>query len=76
MNQPIIHMISAPQNAGQKPSTKNPFTTVEANQNINAFITSVNNPKVKIFIGNVNKSNKGRIKALTKPKTKAATKAE
>ncbi len=38
---------------------------------IKALITRVKRPKVKMLIGSVRTSNKGRITALTTPKTKA-----
>ncbi len=40
---------------------------------IMALMINVNNPNVKILMGNVNKSKKGLIKVLSKPKTIAAS---
>jgi len=42
---------------------------------MDAFITNKNNPKVKIVIGNVNKTRMGFTKKLSKAKTMATDKA-
>ena len=41
--------------AAKNPWTSNPFIIDEAKSTSKAFITNVNSPKVKIFIGNVSK---------------------
>lgn len=61
--------------AHQNPSTLNPGTRLAANIITNAFITNVNNPKVRIVIGRVRIRRTGFINALITPKTTAATKA-
>ena len=72
----INDIINAPQNADQNPKTKNPLTTEDANQNIKAFITKVKIPRVTMLMGRVRRIRNGRMRAFTKPNTKAATKAE
>ncbi len=59
----------APQNAGQNPSTSNPLTIEDENQNMSALITRVKSPRVKTFTGRVKISINGRISALTIPNT-------
>jgi len=61
-------------NATQKPETAKPGTTQETRSTIRALIAKVNKPRVKKVIGKVRINIKGLIKALTIPKTKAATK--
>ena len=68
--------IIAAQKADEKFARTKPLTKIETNQNIIPLITNVNNPKVKILIGNVRIINIGRIIALIIPRTKAATNAE
>ncbi len=65
---PILNS-NAPQNAPQNPLTSNPFTIDDANQNMSALITNVNNPSVRIFTGNVRMRINGRINAFTIPST-------
>lgn len=49
-------------------ATKKPLTIVDANQNIRAFITKVNNPRVKILIGKVRINISGLTTAFISPK--------
>lgn len=65
----------APQKAEAKSTTKKPLTIEDANQNIKAFITKVNNPKVNMFTGKVRTNKMGFIIALIKPRTNAAIRA-
>jgi len=63
-----------------KRATKNPLTLKPGNiaaakPTIKAFITRVNSPNVKMFIGKVKKIKIGRIKEFIAPKTMAANKA-
>lgn len=51
--------------ATQKPLTEKPLITEEASSIINPFITKVNKPKVKMFIGRVISNNNGLIKIFT-----------
>lgn len=58
----------------------NPFTlksgTIAATRRIiSALITKVKSPKIMILNGKVRRSNKGRIKRLTNPRTKATKSA-
>lgn len=62
-------------NAVQKPSTLNPGTIADTIIIIKAFITRVNNPKVRILIGNVRITNKGFMNIFTSPNTKATNNA-
>src|SRR3989339_867859 len=75
MNQLAIVIIRAPRNADLKPSTSNPSTTVDTNQNNKALMTNVNKPRLNKFTGNVSNNKIGRIIAFTSPSTKAATNA-
>lgn len=56
-------------NAHQKDSTINPGTIEDANKTIKVFITKVNNPKVRIFIGNVKITKIGLRNKFNAPKT-------
>lgn len=62
--------------AHQKPLTPNPGTTMDASITSKALITKVKRPRVKIFIGRVNITTIGLMKALMAPKTTANIKAE
>lgn len=62
-------------NAGHKPETLNPGTTEEAKSIIKALIIKVNNPKVRMFIGKVNKVTIGLIIKLISDNTTATTTA-
>lgn len=62
-------------NAHQNPSTVKPDTREEVNNITTALTTKVNNPKVKMFIGSVNRSSNGFTIMLTMPKTSEATSA-
>ena len=55
---------NAPIKALRKLSTSNPGVIKPAKLNKKAFITKVNNPKVKILIGKVTKTKTGFIKTL------------
>lgn len=59
----------------QKPSTEKPFITKADNNIINAFITKVKSPRVKILIGKVIIINKGLIVMFTNPKNNASQRA-
>jgi len=61
--------------AHQNESTLNPGTREAARRITNAFITNVNNPKVRIVIGSVRIRRTGFMNALIIPKTTAATRA-
>lgn len=61
--------------AFQKEDTSNPLIKWSHNKIMDAFITNKNNPKVKIVIGNVNKTRMGFTKKLSKAKTMATDKA-
>ena len=61
--------------AHKNPSTLNPGTKFAVKIITKAFITKVNNPKVRILIGRVNIKRIGFTKALITPNTTAATKA-
>ncbi len=65
----------AANNAGTNPSIIKPFTTVETNQIMKALMTKVKRPRVKIVTGRVKIKNKGRTRAFTRPRTKAAINA-
>jgi len=69
----IIDRITLKSNAHQKFLTSKPDTKKSVNCINNAFITKVNKPKVKIFIGKVNIISIGLIMALIKPKAKAVS---
>ena len=55
--------------------TLKPFTIAETSQNISPLITSVNSPKVRIFIGKVKSIRIGLIRELTNAKTTATRSA-
>jgi len=57
--------------AHQKPATENPGTIQAQSIISKALMTRVNNPKVKILIGNVKITRIGLIIALIMPKTTA-----
>jgi hypothetical protein len=61
-------------NAEKKPLTAKPGTKTEVKESIIAFITSKNNPKVRIVNGIVKIVKIGLINPLTNPKTTAAKK--
>lgn len=61
--------------AVQKPFTSKPLIMLDANNTTNAFITNVNRPKVRMFIGKVIINNKGFNDILITPKNKATHKA-
>lgn len=58
--------------ATQKPVTSNPLIIDEANRIINALITKVSRPKVKILIGKVIKIKIGLSKIFNSAKNKAS----
>jgi len=64
-----------PKNALKKPLISTPGTRYPANIKSSAFITSVNIPSVKMFIGKVKNISTGFITALIKPITTAAIRA-
>lgn len=61
--------------ADQKLSTVKPETSVDASKTRIALITIVNNPKVRMVIGNVNKIKSGFRKILKTPSTNATRSA-
>lgn len=61
--------------AHQNPSTLNPGTRFAAKRIINALITNVNKPKVKMLIGSVRIRRIGFKTALIIPSTTATTSA-
>lgn len=65
-----------PNNAAGKPTTVKPGTNLATSKNIRAFITKVNNPKVRKLIGKVKINNIGRMKILTSPITITAAIAD
>lgn len=71
----IIDSNNEPPSAGKKPDTENPGTIFATSQNISAFITKVNKPKVRILIGKVKIINTGLIKIFTRPITSADQRA-
>jgi multidrug efflux pump subunit AcrB len=66
-------MISAPQNAGQKPRISKPGTMAEVSQRQSAFRMKRNRPSVTSVSGSVSTRRTGRTIALIKPRTSAAT---
>lgn len=64
-----------PKNADKNPSTSNPPTNADDNQNNSALIIKVNSPNVNIFIGRVINISIGRINKLIKPITTATINA-
>lgn len=69
INQRVIAAIRA----GVKPSIANPGVILETVRIRRALMTKVNNPKVRILIGNVKITKIGLITALAIPKIKATT---
>jgi hypothetical protein len=69
-------MNSDPKTADQNPLTSKPGITPETIKSMTAFITKVNNPRLKIFMGSVSMNNMGRKKAFNMPKIAAAKNAE
>jgi hypothetical protein len=57
--------------AHQKPATPNPGTMYEESMMSRAFMTKVNKPRVKTFIGSVSRTIIGFMKALIAPSTTA-----
>ncbi len=57
------------------PSTINPGTKVATITTIKALITKLNNPKVRILIGNVKNTTNGFMNVLTTARTIATTNA-
>ena len=70
-----ILTINDPITAYQKPSTEKPSINEAANQNKEAFITTINKPNVTIVIGRVSNINIGLTNRFSKPITIAATSA-
>src|SRR5450759_2665558 len=72
--------MSAPRNAGTKPSTRKsmprPRPIQAANMSMTAFRTSVNKPSVSSMIGQLTSFRKGRTKAFTTPNTSARARTE
>src|SRR5260363_240480 len=64
-----------PNNADQKSATSKPFSIQAANWKSSALITKIKRPSVIIVTGKVSSTSSGRINALIKPTTTAATKA-
>lgn len=64
-----------PDTAAQKPDTSNPEITPEAIISINAFITNVKRPKVRMLMGSVRIIRTGRKKAFRMPRIAAVRKA-
>ena len=62
-------------NAQRNPSTSNPGTITAVSRTSPAFITKVNNPRDRIFIGSVRKTSIGLRNAFTTPKITAVTRA-
>lgn len=71
----IIDNSNEPRSAGKNPATENPGTIFATSQNISAFITKVNKPKVRILIGKVKIINTGLINMFTRPITSADQRA-
>src|SRR5260363_229257 len=63
-----------PNNADQKSATSKPFSIQAANWKSSALITKIKRPSVIIVTGKVSSTSSGRINALIKPSTTAATK--
>ena len=63
----------APPKAGQNPFTTNPSKSDEVNPKIIALIIKVNNPRVKIFKGNVNTIRIGLMEIFNNPNIIDAT---
>lgn len=66
---------TAPKIAGKNPSNTNPGTTSVVRYSTTAFITKLNSPKVKRFIGKVTMVNIGLTTVLITPITMAASNA-
>lgn len=71
----IIDKTKLKSKAHQKFATTNPETIVEVSSIKKAFITKVNNPKVRILRGNVKNNSSGFKTAFIIPKIKATIKA-
>lgn len=76
LNKVLITLrINAPKIAHKKLSIINPGIAQATKLSNIPLMIKVNNPKVRIFIGSVNKMSTGLINALTKPSNNAAIKA-
>ena len=63
----------APNTADQNPLTWKPSTNEPTHQNSSPLITKMNRPSVRIVAGSVSRMRIGRISALMRPSTSAAT---
>ena len=65
----------APNTPAQKPATAKPWMNEPTNQNSSPFSTKMNSPSVRMVTGSVSSTSTGRITALIRPSTSAATSA-
>lgn len=71
----IIQRIRAAISAGAKPAIVKPSTIAATPKSSRAFMTNVNNPRVRMLIGKVRMTRIGFTTALAIPKSRATIKA-